>query len=122
MLKDLTIIIEDRPGTLADLGEALGKAGVNIEGICGIPCGGEGVLHLLVEESADLRRALEELGVKVAGERTVLTVDLENNPGTLGKVARKIANAGANIEVVYLAAGTKLVVGVDDLGKARSAL
>jgi hypothetical protein len=122
MLKDLTIMLEDRPGTLADLGEALEKADVNIEGLCGVPCGDQGVMHLLVEDSAKLRSTLEEIGLEVAGEREVLTVELENKPGTLGKAARKIADAGVNIEVVYLAAETKLVVGVDDLEKARSAV
>jgi len=48
MTKDLTVISEDRPGTLANMGRALGKAGINIDGLCGFPCQGKGVIHILV--------------------------------------------------------------------------
>ncbi|MCH7588707.1 MAG: ACT domain-containing protein [Chloroflexi bacterium] len=61
--------MEDRPGTLADLGEALAKAGINIDGICAFPCEGKGVLHLLVEDALGARRALIEGCMQVAGER-----------------------------------------------------
>jgi len=55
MPKDLTVVLEDRPGTLADVGEALGKAGINIDGLCGFPCQGKGILHILVEDAAAAR-------------------------------------------------------------------
>ena len=84
MTKDLTVILEDRPGTLADIGEALGKAGINIDGLCGFPCEGKGVLHILVEDTAAARRALEEIGLEVRGERQVLILELEDRPGALG--------------------------------------
>lgn len=58
MAKDLTVVLEDRPGTIAHMGEALGKAGINIDGGCGFPCEGKGVLHILVEDAADARRVL----------------------------------------------------------------
>ncbi len=103
MTKDLTVILEDRPGTLADVGEALGKAGINIEGGCGFPCEGEGVFHILVEDAAAARRALEEIGLEVRGERQVLVLEIEDRPGALGEVSRRIANAGVNIDLVYLA-------------------
>ena len=120
MAKDLTVILEDRPGTLADLGEALGKAGINIEGACGLPCEGKGVIHILVEDTAAARRALEGIGLEVRGEREILILEVEDRPGALGDIARRIANAGVNIELGYLATNNRLVIGVDDLGKARS--
>lgn len=122
MAKDLTVILENHPGTLADFGEALGRAGINIDGICGFPCEGKGVLHVLVEDAAGARSALEEAGIEVTGEREVLVVEVEDRPGTLGEMARKIANAGVNVDLGYLASGTRLVIGADDLEKAQAAL
>ncbi len=122
MAKDLTVILEDRPGTLADMGEALGRAGVNIDGVAGIAVDGRGVIHVLVEDAAAARSALEGAGIKVEGDRDVLVLDVEDRPGALGEVARRIANAGANIELVYLATRTRVVIGADDLEKARAAV
>lgn len=122
MGKDLTVVLEDRPGTLAELGEALGEAGINIDGICGVQCENETAIHILVEDADGARRALEANGIKISDERDVLVVEVEDRPGTLGGVARSIANAGVNIELVYLAANTKLVIGVDDLDAARAAV
>ena len=124
MATDLTIILEDRPGTLADVGEALGKAGVNIDGLCGFPCEGKGVGHILVEDAAAAaaRGAVEAAGAEVHRERQVLVLEIEDRPGALGKVGRSIANAGVNADLVYLAAGGRLVLGVDDIDRARAAL
>ncbi len=122
MAKDLTVVLEDRPGTLADLGEALGKAGINIDGVCGLPCEGKGIVHILVEDAAGARRALEEVGLEVSSEREVLLFEAEDRPGTLGEVARRIASSGVNIDFIYKATQTKLVIGVDDLEKARAAV
>lgn len=121
-VKDLTILLENRPGTLASLGESLGKAGVNIEGFCGFPVDGQATGHLLVEDAATARRAIEQAGATVTGERDVLVVDLENRAGALGQTARKISDAGVNIDLVYLASDNRVVVGADDLDKARAAL
>jgi len=122
MVKDLTVILQDRPGTLADMGEILGKAGINIEGICATTFRGEGAIHILVEDSAGARQALEAKGIEVTAEREVLVKEIEDRPGILGEVARKLANAGVNIELVYLATKTRLIIGVDNLEKARSAI
>jgi hypothetical protein len=122
-MKDLTVSLENRPGTLADLGEATGRAGVNIEGVCGTTEGGQGVIHILVDDAAAARAALSEAGIEVSGERDVLVVDVEDRPGTMGEVARRIADAGANIELVYTTFGAvRLVLGVDDLSRASAAV
>ncbi len=122
MAIDLTVILEDRPGTLADMGEALGKAGINIEGLCGFPSEGKGVIHILVEDGPNARRALEEAGLQVRSERQVLILDVKDRPGEFGSICRRIANAGINIDLVYLATNTRLVVGTDDLDKARAVI
>jgi hypothetical protein len=122
MMNDLTVILKNQPGTLADLGEALGKAGINIEGLCGFPCEGKGVIHILVEDAAAARRALEAIGLEVLGEREVLALEIEDRPGAFGEITRRIANAGLNTDLCYVASNTRLVLGTDDLDKARAAV
>jgi len=122
MARDLTVILEDRPGTLAAMGEALGRGGINIEGLCGFPSEGKGVLHILVEDAAAARQALEGVGIEVRGDRQVLVLQIEDRPGTLGELSRRIADAGINIDLVYVASNSRLVIGADDLDKARAAL
>jgi|SRR5439155_19877649 len=124
MSKDLTISLEDKPGQLASIGEALGNAGINIEGICGITMEGRGVIHVLVEDSAGARAALEGAGIKVEGEDDPVVIELsaEDKPGTLGHMARKLGDAGVNVRVAYLASRTRGVFIVDDRSKAIEAL
>jgi hypothetical protein len=123
MAKDLTIVLQDEPGQLARLGEATGDAGVNIQGMCATTAAGMGEIHLLVEDVAGARAALEGAGMEVNGERDVLVVEIEDRPGTMAEVAKKIADAGANVNLAYTTfGGVKLVLGVDDLEKARSAV
>lgn len=122
MAKNLTIHLEDRPGALAEMGEALGKSVVNIDGICGVSCEGVGVIHILVEDAAAARSAIEQAGFDVEAERDVLVVNIVDQPGELGDIARKLANAGVNLDLLYLTANMDLVIGVDDLEKAQEAL
>ena len=120
MPTDMTIILADRPGTLADVGEALGKAGINIDGMCGFPCEGKGMFHILVEDAAAARRAIEEIGFEILGERPVLVVEGEDRPGEFGNITRRIANAGVNVDLNYMATRSRMVIGADDLEKART--
>jgi hypothetical protein len=125
MAKDLTVILKDRPGELARLGQATGEAGVNIQGMCAFTGEGTGVIHLLVgdAQAAAARRALEDAGMGVADEREVLVVDIEDRPGTLGELARSLGEASVNIELAYtIFGGVKLVIVTDDLDSARAAL
>lgn len=119
---DLTVILADHPGTLAALGEALGNVGVNIDGMCGFPCEGKGVLHILVEDAAAARKALEQTGHEIRGEREVLVVEIEDRPGAFGEMARRIADAEVNFDLAYLATNTRLVIGASNLEKARAIL
>ena len=122
MAKDLTIHLGDHPGSLAKVGEALGKAGVNIDGICGVTVQGKGVIHILVADAAKARRALEANHIDVAKETDVVVLEVEDRPGVLGNVARRLANAGVNLQLAYMATSARLVVGADDLGKVRAAI
>jgi hypothetical protein len=122
MATDLTVVLDDRPGTLADLGETLGRAGVNIEGLCGVASEGEGLIHVLVEDAAAARGALEDAGIDVRDEREVVVADCPDEPGAFGHQARRIADAGVNIDLAYLATRTRLVYGGDDTAQIREAL
>jgi hypothetical protein len=125
MPKDLTVVLQDRPGELARLGETTGAAGVNLLGMCAFTGEGRGIIHVLVDnaKASDAHRALEDAGMGVADEREVLVVDIEDRPGTLGELARTLGEAGVNIELAYTTfGGVRLVVATDDLDSARAAL
>ena len=87
-----------------------------------VPSEGKGIAHILIEDSVAARRAIEATGNKVLEEREVLVLDIEDHSGTLGQICRRIASAGVNIEPLYLAANNRIVIGVDDLDKARGAV
>jgi hypothetical protein len=124
-MKDISVIMENRPGALADMGEILGKNGINMEGLCGIPLNDEAIIHILVEDETVARYVLESAGFKVSAVREVIVMDIgkiAGKPGSGGKMARKIGNVGVNIDLIYLAEHNKLVIGVDDIKRARIAL
>jgi hypothetical protein len=119
---DITIKLEDKPGTLAALGEVLGEADVNIDGICGVPCKGEELLHILVQDPILTRSVLESSGFTISDERAVLLVNIIDRPGELGGIARRLADANININLLYLTAGMDLVIGVDLIDEAAALL
>lgn len=125
-LKELKVTMEDRPGSLAKLAEALGKAGVNIEAISAQTAAGSGDIRILVADTAAARKALEASGIKVAGEREMTFVDLDDRPGSLAATSKKLAEQNINIDAVYVvnaASGKKqLAIGTSDAGKARTAV
>jgi hypothetical protein len=122
-MRDLTVVLEDRPGELAKLGEATGAAGINIEGMSAQTREGRGELHILVEDAQAAREALSGAGIEVQDERDALVVAVEDRPGTMAAVARKLAGAGVNVEFAYATfGGTNVVFGVGDLEEAQAAL
>jgi hypothetical protein len=123
MATDLTVILEDRPGELARLGQATGAGGINIEGLAAFTGDGRGVIHVLVEDAARARAALEAEDIRIADEREALVVDIEDQPGSLGELARELAEASVNIEFAYTTfGGVRVVIVTDDLDAARAAL
>jgi hypothetical protein len=125
MSTDLEVVLTDEPGQLAKLGQSMGEAGVNIQGMCAFTGEGRGIIHVLVDDAVAGRAAiaLEHNGMGVADQREVLVIDVENRPGSLGELALELAEAGVNIELLYTTyGGIKLVIATDDLDNARAAL
>ena len=120
-MKDLAIAFERRPGALAELGEVLGGAGVSIEGGGAFVADGVGLAHFLVSDAVAARVALERAGLRVLGEREVVMLRLrQDEPGQLGRAARRMAEAGVNVEAQYSDHDGNLVLVVDDLERGRA--
>jgi hypothetical protein len=124
MATDLSVSVSDEPGGLAKAAEALGAAGVNVQGVAGLGGGGTGHIHILVDDASGARSALEGAGFAVDGEReaVVLDVSSEDRPGKLGELARAAANAGVNLAACYVATSSRLVFVADDAAALRAAL
>ena len=120
-MKDLEIALDDRPGSLAEMGEALGKAGVSIEGGGVWSVDGNAIAHFLFEDPRAAREALEAAGIAVVAEREVVVLRLKQElAGQLGEIARRMADAGVNIEVQYSDHSNQLILVVDDITTARA--
>lgn len=117
---DLALTLADRPGTLAAVGETLGRAGHSIEGGGAWVAGGRGAAHFLVADGAGARAALEAAGIAVDDVREVVVQRLkQDEPGQLGKLTRRMAEGGVNIEVLYSDHDHQLVLVVDKPERAR---
>ncbi|MBV9772942.1 MAG: amino acid-binding ACT domain-containing protein [Gemmatimonadetes bacterium] len=120
-MRDLAIALDDRPGALAEMGRALGQAGVSIEGGGAWVVQGRGVAHFLFADGTAARTALERAGIEVLAEREVLVQRLRQGvPGQLGELTRRMAEAGVNIEVQYSDHDHRLVLVVDDVERGRA--
>ncbi|MGH2680630.1 MAG: ACT domain-containing protein [Actinomycetota bacterium] len=126
MATDLTVLLDNRAGQLAHLGEALGDAGVAIQGFSATTHDGTGVVHVLVDNAMVAQNALILADLKVEGEADAVVIDLTaaeaSRPGSLGRMAAKVASAGVNISVAYLATGDRAVLVTSDNDRAREAL
>lgn len=117
---DLGIELENRPGALAEMGEALGRAGVSVEGGGVFVAGSVGVAHFLFTDGRAAREALESAGIGVVEENEIVVLRLrQDEPGQLGKIARRMADAGVNIRVQYSDHDHQLILVVDDLVRGR---
>ena len=119
-MHDVELVMEDRPGQLALMGEVLGAAGISVEGGGMFLAGGRGVAHFLVADGESARRALEDAGMTVVACRDVVVQRLrQDQPGQLGELCRAMAEADVNIEVLYSDHDHQLVLVVDDPTRAH---
>jgi hypothetical protein len=125
MAYDVTVILDDQPGELARLGEVAGAAGVNLDGFAAFTGEGRGVIHVLVADDLldVLRVALNQAGMGIADEREVMVVGIADEPGALGDLARRLADANVNIDLAYTTfGGVRVVLSTDDTRNAREVL
>jgi hypothetical protein len=120
-MKDLAIALENRPGALAEMGEALGQAGVSIEGGGAWIVDCKGIAHFLFEDGTAARNALEAVGIRVLEEREVVVQRLKQDvPGQLGLFTQRMAQSGVNIEVLYSDHNHQLILVVDDFAQGQA--
>ncbi len=119
---DLAIELGRRPDALAVMGEALGQAGISVEGGGMFTVDGRAIAHFLVEDGHEARRALAAAGISVTAVREVLARRLDQEaPGQLGAITRAIAEAGARIEVLYSDHDHRLILVTSDQAVAAAA-
>src|SRR5690348_3356624 len=122
MAVDLVIDIENTPGSLAEVATAISDAGVNVAAATCVGPGDRAELHILVPHAEAARHVLSISHVAVTREREVVVVDVHDRPGVLADLARKIAKAGVNLDLVYVATQNRIVFGSKDLEGLRAAL
>jgi len=119
---DLVIEIDNEPGALARVAAAVSDAGVNLAAATCIGPGNRAELHILVPHAEAVRHALAITNVAVTREREVVVVDVEDRPGELADIARRVAKEGINLDLVYVATHNRVVLGSPDIEKLRGAL
>ena len=122
MTTDLTIGLAHRAGTLASACEALGLAGINIEAVSGAVVDTDPQFHVLVSDAGRATRALIDHGFDILDQRQVLTIAVENQPGAGGRLLRRVADCGVNLDLVYTTLDGRLVLGANNLAALREAL
>jgi len=124
--KQVTAWVENKPGEIGRIAEALGKAKVNITAFSGWGGAGESPIHLLVNSPAKAKKALEGLGIRCT-EEEVWRITLSDKPGKLGEVGARLGAANINVDYGYgsIAEGSKkadVVLAVSDLAGTAKAL
>ena len=119
---DLVIDIENTPGALAEVAAAISDAGVNISAATCVGPGDRAEVHILVPHAEAARHSLAISHLAISREREVVVVDVEDRPGVLADLTRRIARAGVDLDLVYIATRNRLVFGSPDLDALRTAL
>jgi hypothetical protein len=119
---DLIIDVDNTPGALAQVAAAISDAGVNIAAATCIGPGDRAELHILVPHAGAARHALAISHLAVSREREVVGVDVQDRPGVLADLTRRVARAGVDLDLVYVATRNRIVFGAADLDALRAAL
>lgn len=119
-MKDLEIILENKVGTLALMGETLGKNRIGLEGGGVFQNGETSIAHFLVEDAERAKVVLSEVGITVSKINDVIIQKLRQDvSGQLGMFCRKLADADVNILVQYSDHSNQLIVVVDNYEKGK---
>jgi len=122
--KEFALTLDDRPGTLAKVTDAIAKAGINIEGYCAVPSGkdGKGTFRVVTSDPATTRKALETAGFKVQEERDVAIIEGEDRPGFLAQTLRRLAENELNVGPTYSLTQNRIAITADNFAKLRESL
>ena len=119
-MKDIEIILPNKPGTLALMGETLGKNKISLEGGGVFQNGEHSIAHFLVEEADRAKEVLAQVQIQVTSINEVIIQKLRQDvPGQLGMFCRRMADANINILVQYSDHANQLILIVDDYEKAK---
>jgi len=123
MAMDLVIEVDNQPGALAQIAAACSDAGVNLAAATCVGTGDRAELHILVPYAEAARHALAITHQAViTREREVVVVEVEDKPGALADLARIVAEAGVDLDLVYVATNNRVVFGSQDLDGLKAAL
>lgn len=122
--KEFSLTLDDRPGTLAKVTDAIAKAGINIEGYCAVPSGkeGKGTFRVVTKDPAKTRTALEAAGFKVQDEHDAAIIEVEDRPGVVAQIFRRLADSELNVGPTYSITQNRIVISADDFSKLRETL
>jgi len=122
MPADLVIDVENKPGALARVAAAISDAGVNMAAATCIGDADHAELHILGPHAEAAKHSLAISHLAVSREREVVVVQVDDRPGVLADLTRKVADAGINLDLVYVATGNRIVFGAPDLEGLKAAL
>jgi hypothetical protein len=123
MATDLVIEVENEPGELARVAAAISDAGVNLAAATYAGGSGHAELHILVPHAEPVRHALALTHQAITREREVVVIEVaDDRPGVLADLAREVAEAGINLDLVYVATHNRVVFGSPDIDKLRTLL
>ncbi len=119
-MQDIEIVLKNKPGTLALMGETLGKNKISLEGGGLFQNGDISIAHFLVEEAERAKEELAKVQIEVVKISDVIIQKLRQDvPGQLGMFCRKMAEANVNILTQYSDHSNQLIVVVDNYEKGR---
>jgi len=124
-MRDFAIQLSHKPGEVARVAHALARAGVNLKSVAGLTLGNQGMIRIVADDVEAARNALREANIRF-DETELVTVLLENRAGELEDVASKMANAGLNLQAIYVVGLegdlVELAIAADDVKKAKKVL
>lgn len=119
-MQDIEILLQNKPGALALVGETLGKNKISLEGGGVFQNGQNSIAHFLVEEAERAKEELAKIQIEVVKISDVIIQKLRQDvAGQLGMFCRKMAEANVNILVQYSDHANQLIVVVDDYEKGK---
>lgn len=113
-ITQLAVFVENRAGRLREVCDVLGRAGINILAFSIADSAEYGIFRMIVAEVEKAAQALRQANFTVS-RRRVLCVDVPHRPGGLAEVLSLLSAEGINVEYMYVAANTLIVLSVESI-------